>query len=39
MHLKKTLKEKEVGKNPNPTSTPSPRSSTIEKDITTTKGD
>jgi len=36
---KNTLKEKEVGKNPNPTTTPSPRSSTIKKDITTTKGD
>jgi hypothetical protein len=36
---KNTLKEKEVGKNPNPTSTPSPRSSTIVKDITTTKAD
>jgi len=36
---KNTLKEKEVGKNPNPTTTPSPRSSTIKKDITTTKAD
>jgi hypothetical protein len=36
---KNTLKEKESGKNPNPTTNPSPRSSTIKKDITTTKGD
>jgi hypothetical protein len=36
---KNTLKEKEVGKNPNPTSTPSPRSSTIKKDTTTAKAD
>jgi hypothetical protein len=36
---KNTLNEKEVGKHPNPTTTPSPRSSTIEKDITTTKAD
>jgi hypothetical protein len=36
---KNTLKEKEVGKNPNPTTTPSPRSSTRKKDITTTKAD
>jgi hypothetical protein len=36
---KNTLKEKEVGKNPNPTSTPSPRSSTIKKDISTAKAD
>jgi hypothetical protein len=34
-----TLKEKEVGKNPNPTSTPSSRSSTIKKDTTTAKDD
>jgi hypothetical protein len=36
---KNTLKEKEVGKNPYPTTTPSPRSSTIKKDITTAKAD
>jgi hypothetical protein len=36
---KNTLKEKEVGKNPIPTTTPLPRSSTIKKDITTTKAD
>jgi hypothetical protein len=41
MKLKMLLrkKEKEVGKNPNPATTPSPRSSTIKKDITTTKAD
>jgi hypothetical protein len=36
---KNTLKEKKGGMNPNPTTTPSPRSSTIKKDITTTKAD
>jgi len=34
---KNTLKETEVGKNPNPTTTPSTRSSMIKKDTTTTK--
>jgi hypothetical protein len=36
-NTKKIVKEKEVGKNPNPNTTPSTRSSTIKKDTTTTK--
>ena len=36
-NTQKIVKEKEVGKNPNPTTTPSTRSSTIKKDTTTTK--
>jgi hypothetical protein len=35
---KNTLKEKEVGKNPNPTTAPSPRSSTIKKGYNYCKG-
>ena len=36
-NTQKIVKEEEVGKNPNPTTTPSTRSSTIKKDTTTTK--
>jgi hypothetical protein len=36
-NTQKIIMEKEVGKNPNPTTTPSTRSSTIKKDTTTTK--
>jgi hypothetical protein len=36
-NTQKTVKEKEVGKNPNPTTTPSTRSSTIKKDTTFAK--
>jgi hypothetical protein len=36
-NIPKIVKEKEVGKNPNPTTTPSTRSSMIKMDTTTTK--